>query len=289
MTSQFFVTYRLKPTLAFEEFEDLAIKFENGYEFHCRGDLAWIGFQASTIGWEDKRSQGLSHMQTYLSALALLKEYPFGVEPIQWIEVGQEPKAYVLGRLPSEEPMAQAKVPKVNQDDFHKARTYVILAQISPFFRRAMIDYSVALGFPREAVVFVARALEAVEAHFRLNQRALSSSKTAQRARDIMKNALCLPGSELKEFYKIANDTTVARHAKKLSQLRAPTLDELRFCIVFCRGALDRFALYLWHENRDTLKQELPPLNNLNPKEEFERSNEGLQKALRSILPGELK
>ena len=182
--SQFFVTCRLIPATAFEELHDAPkIKFNDDYELQFFGDLAWVGFQASSADWKNKRHEGLMRLRTYLSAVTLIKEYTFGTEPIQWVEIGQgkgEPK-YVLGRLSSDEPVAQVKAPKVTADDFRKASGYAILSGISPFFRRAMIDYSVALSFLSEGVVFLSRSLEAVEGYFMATQPAPPPGKRKQK------------------------------------------------------------------------------------------------------------
>ena len=291
MASQFFVTCRLKPTVAFEEFDGLPVNFGDGYELDFKKDLAWVTFEASREDWERKREEGLSRLRTYLSAVTLQKEYPFEIEPIQWIEVAGEPRGTesVLGRLEPSELVAQEKPPKVTTEDFDRAREYVIIAEMSPFFRIAMLDYSVALSFPREAVVFLARSLDAVEGHFRVNPTVPASMGKPQKVRDVMRTALCLSNRELNRFHTIANETTLARHAKKLSQLRAPTLNELRFCVVFCRQVLERFAPYLWYENRDTLKEVMPFPENVNPADEFMRGNESLQELLRDILSGKLE
>ena len=291
MASQYFVTYRLKPSDSFEEFGDLEITFEKGYKLLLKRDLAWISFEAGSEDWENKRDEGFSLLETCLSAVALIKEYPFGVEQIQWIEAGREgtEAKYILGRLAPIEPVAQAKPPNVTAEDFHRARQFVILAEMNPFFKRAIIDYSVALGFLQEGVIFLARVLELMESHFRVSYQGQRAGKKMLKARDVMRNALCLPDKELNTFHRIANETILARHARNLSQLRAPAVEELKFCVVFCRTALDRFASYLLYENRDMLRQEVSFPNDFNLAQEFIKNNADLQQLLRSILSGELK
>jgi len=289
--SQFFITYRLSPTSAFEGFKGIPIKYGDDYELQFQGDLVWISFQGNSENWEKRRNEGLSFLKTFLSAVALLKEYPFGVEPVQWIEKRREctEDKYILGRLASTELAVQAKPPKVTEEDIGKARLYLILAEINPLFKRAMIDYSVALSFPGEAVVFAPRALEAVETHFKSNSPVkVSANMRKRKTRDVMKQALSLPEKALKDFHKIANDTTVARHVKELSQLRSPTLEEIRFCIVFCRIVLDKFALYLWGENSDLLKHLMPLLEDVDVVQKIEESSIGLQDRLTKILSGEI-
>ena len=98
-----------------------------------------------------------------------------------------------------------------------------------------------------------------------------------------------MPNKELKRFFTIANETTLARHAKKPAQFRAATEVELRFCVVFCRMALDRFANYLLYENRDMLGQQVSLPNDFKPEQEFTKKNASFRKALRDILAGDLK
>lgn len=286
MTSQFFITYRLIPATAFQELDAAPrVKFDDGYELQFSRDLAWVSFEASSTDWEKKRAEGVFRLRTYLSAVTLIKQYTFGAEPIQWVEIRQqkgEPK-YILGRLSSDEPVAKAKPPPVTADDFRKVGGYAILSGINPFFRRAMIDYSVALSFMREGVVFLSRAIEAVEGYFMVTQPVPPSGKRRQKSRDLMRKALCLPNKELIRFFTIANETTLARHAKSLNQFPAATEEELRFCAVFCRTVIERFARYLQYENRDSLKKELPLPDGRNPIQEFKEQNVLFQQVLASI------
>ena len=124
----------------------------------------------------------------------------------------------------------------------------------------------------REAIVFCARSSEWVEKYFL--------------TRDKMRKALKLPAKYLSQFFKIANETVIARHA---GATRQPTINEIRYCVVFNRILLDRFAAIIWY----SLSKSLPlrweyAQDEKSPLEQFEDKNPSLRITLEQILTGKL-
>ena len=109
-----------------------------------------------------------------------------------------------------------------------------------------------------------------------------SASRVASRGN------LKLSKKYLDTFFRVANDTVIARHTGDPTKIRPPELEELSFCVFFSRMVLDRFGAYLWHRQSDTFPQPFKyPSDEPPPSELFEDFNPGLTKILRGILRGE--
>ncbi len=104
-----------------------------------------------------------------------------------------------------------------------------------------------------------------------------------------MTKKLCLPVKYTTEFFKIANDTVIARHVGDPEKIRFPKIEEIRFCIVFNRVVLDRVSLYLWH----LLSSGLPirwkyPEDEKPPSEILEENKPSISQMLKQILSSEI-
>ena len=216
--------------------------------------MVWIGFDASSGEWLHRLNTGLQGLKTLLAILTLQVEYPFEIEPIQWIE--DKPRdetgkaSYVLGRL---EPdlVVQQEPPQVGTDHIRKGEIYAHIANQNAYYRYALLDYSVALSFPRESIVFCARSADWAESYFDTIKRSLPQQRRLN-SRKLMRGDLKLSKKYLDIFFKIANDTVIARHTGDPTQIRCPQLEEIRFCVFFSRIVLDRFGCYLWHRLSNT-------------------------------------
>ncbi len=272
--SQFITTFRLKPERSFAALQ-AKVTTGDGYELSFQNDLVWIRFEATSDEWLTKLNTSRQSLRTILAILTIQTEYPFDLEAIQWIEDKPRDKDgnanYVLGRL-GPELSAQNEPPPVTLEHIQKSEIYAHLASANPHYRYALLDYSLALSMIREAIVFCARSSEWVEKYFH--------------TRDKMRNALKLPAKYLSQFFKIANETVIARHA---GATRPPTINEIRYCVVFNRILLDRFAAIIRYSQSKTLPPRWAyPKEEKSPLEQFEDKNPSLHVTLGQILTGKL-
>lgn len=275
--SKFIASFRLKPSKSFAGLQ-AKIVTGDGYELSFQDDMVWVQFEATSGEWLQRLNIGRQALKTILAILAIQTEYAFDLEPIQWIEDKPRDKAseanYVLGRLGADLTV-QKEPPSVKIDDIRRGGIYFHLASHNARYRYALLDYSVALSFPHESIVFCARSVEWVKSHFG--------------TRTLMRNELFLPREYVTQFFKIANETVIARHAGDPRRIRSPNIEEVRFCIVFNRVVLDYFALYLWHSLSSDLPQRWKyPADEKSPVELLEARKAGLTKMLGQILSGEL-
>ena len=276
MDSWFIATYRLRPESCFRGL-GYTLKASD-FTFEFKSDLVWVVFNANTETWERRRDEGLDILRMFMSVLTLQVEYPFEIEPIQWIEDNPtgapDTRNYILGRLPPSEPRARAEPPTLTTEEVAKrAPAYLQICAIEPYLRMAVLDYSLALKFTVEAIVFCARSLEWIEIYFE--------------TRDNLRRNLELSKKYVTTFFRIANDTTIARHANDLTKIRPPSIEEVRYCVYFTRIVLDRFAAYLWYKD----SQRLPtpwPQGDKEPAALFTSGNPRLNSSLRRLLSGEL-
>lgn len=275
MNSRFILTYRLQPESSFSGFSYKLTA--SGITFDIKNDLVWMTFEATTETWEQERDEGVRILRTLLSVITLQVEYPFEVEPIQWIEdrptEKSESRDYILGQLAPIDPRPRAEPPNITGDQLERQwEIHLHLCSIDPYFRMAVLDYTAALRFAAEAVVFCARSIEWIEEYFG--------------SRSSLRSSLRLSKKYTTEFFRIANDTTIARHVKDPTKVRAPTIEEIRFCVFFSRIVVDRFATYLWHRNAEVLPMSWP--EDLEPGQMFTEANSRLTRSLRQTLSGEL-
>jgi len=288
--SKFIASFRLKPSQSFAGLR-AQIATGDGYELHFQDDMVWIRFDATPDEWLRRLNIGRQALKTILAILTIQTEYPFELEPIQWIE--DKPRDdtntanYILGRL-GPDLTVQEEPPHVEIDHVQKGEIYIHLASHNAYYRYALLDYSLALSFPQESIVFCARSVEWVKSYFDTIKRSLSK-RTKIDTRKLMKEKLKLPENYLTQFFMIANETVIARHARNLTKIRSPKIEEIRFCVFFSRVVLDRFAGFLWYK----LSDELPPQwkyppDKRPPSELFEANNSSLTSSLKQILSGEL-
>ncbi|GEM_PF-3831802 len=280
--SRFIVTCRLEPQHSFTGI-DLKINLADRYEFSFKDDLVWIVFEAHPNEWLARIQQGLEDLRTIICTLTLQVEYPYDFEPIQWIEDKPAPdpasRDYILGKLGLL--VSRRDAPVVTTEHLRKGAAELILSEFVPQFRMAMLDYRLALSIPEEAIVFCARSLEWVEQYFdalKRSQPLAPARKT--RSRDIMIRELMIPKSHVTAFFTIANDTTIARHAKDPGRTRRPTLAEQKFSIYLTRVVVDRFATYIIVTKQETLKEHLPSQPGFDMKAAFKDANAGLTEFL---------
>lgn len=285
--SQFVATFRLKPE---RSFAGLRAQFttKDSYELSFHDDMVWIRFDATSDEWVRRLDVGRQALRTLLAILTIQTEYPFDLEPIQWIEDKPRDESgnanYVLGRL-GPDLAVQIEPPSITIEHVQKGEIYAHLASSNPYYRYALLDYSVALSFPREAIVFCARSSEWVESYFKaINQSPSKKAKVG--ARNLMRDKLKLPRKYLTQFFKIANETVIARHA---GAPRSPKIEEIRFCVFFSRIVLDRFGGYIWYSQSESLPQRWKyPEDEKSPSELFEANNSSLTDSLKQILSGKL-
>ncbi|MDO8715412.1 MAG: hypothetical protein Q7J73_01175 [Dehalococcoidales bacterium] len=286
--SNFIVSFRLKPTQSFVGLQAKIITGD-GYEISFHDEMAWLRFNATSTEWLHRLAVGREVLRTFLAVLTIQTEYPFDLEAIQWIEDKPRNAAgtanYVLGRL-GPDLIVQQETPSIGIEHIHKGEIYVHLASQNVYYRYALLDYSIALSFPRESIIFYARSVEWAECYFSIVKQNL---KKREHARTLMQNNLGLPSKNVTLFFKIANETVIARHSGDPSKIRSPKIEEIRFCVFFSRVVLDRFACYLWYELSNRLPQRLKyPNDEKPPNELFEAGNVGLTNSLTQILSGEL-
>jgi hypothetical protein len=288
--SRFIASFRLKPSRSFAGLQ-AQITTGDGYELSFRDDMVWIRFDATSDEWLRRLDVGTQALKTLLATLTIQTEYPFDLEPIQWIEDKSRDETrtanYVLGRL-GPDLTVQKEPPPVRIDSIQKGEIHAHLASHNAYYRYGLLDYSVALSLPWESIVFCARAVEWVESYFDVIKRSLPKQRGLG-ARKLMKDKLKLPGKYLDQFFTVANETVIARHAGDPNRIRSPKIDEIRFCVFFSRVVLDRFGLYLWH----LLSSHLPaqwkyPPDERPPAELLEANNPSLIKSLEQILNREL-
>ena len=272
--SQFITTFRLKPERSFAALQ-AKVTTGDGYELSFQNDIVWVRFEAKSDEWLTQLNISRQSLRTILAILTIQTEYPFDLEPIQWIEDkprGKEGNVnYVLGRL-GPELSVQNEPPSVTLEHIQKSEIYAHLASVNPHYRYALLDYSLSLSIPREAIVFCGRSSEWVENYFG--------------TRDKMRNALKLPKKYLNQFFKIANETVIARHA---SATRPPTINEITYCVVFNRILLDRFAAITWYSQSESLPPNWSyPEGEKSPLEEFEDKNFTRIKQLKYLLENKI-
>lgn len=287
--SRFIVSYRLKPSQSFAGLQ-AKIATGDGYELDFKDDMVWIGFDATSDEWLQRLNIGRQALKTILAILTIQTEYPFDLEPIQWIE--DKPRddtgaaKYVLGRLGSDLTI-QEEPPSVQIDHIQKVEIYAHLASYIAYYRYALLDYSVALSLPQESIVFCARSVEWIEKYFSAIKQIFSKPK--QHTRTLMRSELSLPKKYIDLFFKIANETVIARHGGDPNRMRPPKIEEIRFCVVFSRMVIDRFSAYLWYSLSDRLTLRLKyPTGRQPPSELFKAGNSSLINMLKQILSGEL-
>ena len=267
---EFVCTYRFGPTESFRGI-DFTIEHHGGYRFVFKDDMVWVTFQAPSTEWDDRRAFIERYIEFVSGLLTMQLMYAFDIEPIQWTErqvVEPGHVNYVLGRMNRTEPVTRIDAPGVTNQELRRSFGYLVFAELAPELRLAVLDYRLAHLFPREAVVFVARTLEWIERYFKANAPADGRKATG---RDRMRWALKLRKRQLDTFHRIANETTIARHA--VGHPRRPTLGEQRYCLVLVSDVLDRFTLYLWSRHRNALANifEFPQEMDLDA--EFEQRN----------------
>ena len=288
--SRFIASFRLKPSQSFADLQ-AQITTGDGYELSFRDGMVWIGFDATSDEWRRQLDIGTQTLRTILATLTIQTHYPFGFEPIQWIE--DKPRYetgtanYVVGVL-RPDLIVQKEPPPVEIAHIRNAEIYAHLSSRNAYYRYALLDYSVALSLPEESIVFCARSVDWVERHFDAIKQS-SPERTKSATRELMKGELKLPGKYLTKFFKTANETVIARHTGDLNKIRSPKIEEIRFCIFFSHEVLDRFCGHLWH----SLSNELPsewkyPADAQPPSELFEAKNSSLTKILKQILNSEL-
>lgn len=287
--SRFIASFRLRPSRSFAGLH-AQINTKDGYELSFQDDMVWLGFDAISDEWLRQLDTGRQALTTLLAILTIQTEYPFDLEPIQWIEDkprGESGTAhYVLGRLGNL--VVQREPPSVTIDHIQKGEIYIHLATRNPYYRYALLDYSVALSLPQESIVFCARSVEWVESYFNTINRSLSKEAKVG-ARKLMRHKLKLPTKYLGKFFKIANETVIARHVGDPSNTRPPKIEEIRFCVVFNRIVLDRFGGYIWYSmSNDLPSQWRYPADEKPPGNLFEAKNLGLSQMLEQILSGQL-
>jgi len=285
--SHFVATFHLKPE---RSFITLRAHFttEDGFELYFHDDMVWIRFDATANDWLRRLDVGRQVLRTLLAILTVQTEYPFDLEPIQWIEDKPRDKSgnanYVLGKL-GPDLMVQINPPSITIEHVQRSEIYAHLASSNPYYRYALLDYSVALSLPQEAIVFCARSSEWVESYFKTINQSLSKGARVG-ARNLMRDELKLPRKYLAQFFKIANETVIARHARAS---RPPKIEEIRFCVFFSRIVLDRFGYYIWYSQSESLPQRWKYREDeKSPSELFEASNSSLNDSLRQILSGEI-
>ena len=267
---EFVCTYRLGPAESFRRI-DFTIEHHGGYRFTSKEDMVWVTFQAPSPEWEEHRAFIEQYIEFVSGLLTMQLMYAFDVEPIQWTErqvVEPDHVNYVLGRMNRTEPVTRIDAPRVTNQELRRSFGYLVFAELAPELRLAVLDYRLAHLFPREAVVFVARTLEWIERYFKVN--APDDGRNAT-GRDRMRQALKLRRRQLDTFHRIANETTIARHA--VGQPRRPTLGEQRYCLVLVSDVLDRFALHLWSRHRDALAGIFEFPQDMDLDAEFEQRN----------------
>ena len=288
MQSRFIITYRLLPTTSFKGL-DIKIAVGDDHEVLFKDNLVWVSFDADPKDWVRQLSIATQGLRTILSTLALQVEYSFDLELVQWLEdkarEQADSAAYVLGRL-GPDLTVQAEPPSIQADHIRKSEIYVRLAALNPFYRYSLLDYSVALTFPQESVVFSARSVEWAEKYFSAQKEA-TKNLTKLDARSLLRKRLDLPTKYVTEFFKIANQTVIARHAGDPSKIRPPTIEELRFCVFFARTVIDRFGGYLWYEHSALLPDPWKwPADEGTPERKFEAAKKTLNATLRALLAG---
>ncbi len=115
--SKFIASFRLKPSQSFAGLR-AQIATGDGYELHFQDDMVWIMFDATPDEWLRRLNIGRQALRTLLAILTIQTEYPFDLEPIQWIEDKPRDEKgtpnYVLGRLG--DLIAQKEPPTVSID-----------------------------------------------------------------------------------------------------------------------------------------------------------------------------
>jgi hypothetical protein len=288
--SKFIASFRLKPSQSFAGLQAHII-MGDGYELSFRDGMVWIRFDATSDEWRRRLDIGTQTLRTILAILTIQTQYAFGFEPIQWIEDKPRDETgtanYVVGVL-RPDLIVQKEPPPVGIAHIRNAEIYAHLSSRNAYYRYALLDYSLALSLPQESIVFCARSVDWVKSHFDAIKQSLPE-RTKSATRELMKGELKLPGKYLNRFFKIANETVIARHTGDPNRIRPPKIEEMTFCVVFNRMVLERFGLHLWH----SLSNELPsqwkyPADAQPPSELFEAENSSLTKILKQILNSKL-
>lgn len=285
--SSFIVSFRLKPT---QSFAGLRAKITTGDGYELSFHMVWLRFDSASDEWLRQLDIGKQALRIILAILTIQTEYPFELEPIQWIEDKPRNESgaanYVLGKLG--DLTAQRETPSVKINHIRNGEIHIHLATINPYYRYALLDYSVALSIPQEAIVFCSRSVEWIESYFDTINRPLPQKEKIG-ARRRMRDNLNLPDKYLTKFFTTANDTVIARHGHKIKTIRPPKIEEIRFCVFFNRIVLDRFGGYIWYSQSKSLPSRLKyPKDEKPPSALFEEKNPGLTQDLKQILSGKL-
>lgn len=243
--SRFIVTCRLKPSEVFTGLEHQIVTSRN-CKLTFQGDLLWAEFDAHSDDSIDDMNRLDELLRDLLSVMTFQVKHPLEYELVSFIE--DKPRGetgirhYQVGRLG-----LSPEVPRVTSKHLDDGSVMTILLDYCLHLRRAMLDYSIALQYAREAIVFCARSVEWVERYFD--------------GRDTLRKSLAVPRRRLNQFFEMANDAVIARHAGDPQEKSEPTLKDIEFSVKFTREVvLERFFLYLWHKlaGEDPTKVEYP-------------------------------
>ena len=268
--STFIVTYRLKPEQSFAGLK-YQLSTVGGYTLTFDSDILWITFDAYSKDTLNEMNKVSEILRDVLAILTFQIKHPLDFDLISYVE--DKPRETVFERSYGVARLGTpVEPPKVTATHIEHGTLFNQLVNYSRHFRYAIHDYSVALSLGREAIVFCARSVEWIQGYFQ--------------SRKLMKKSLCLPEKHLRLFFKLANETVIARHAGNPEDRRLPTLEEIRFSIVFTREiVLERFRIYLWYElsREDPPKAEYPEEMSP-PSEYFEAENAVFSEELEMIL-----
>ena len=272
--SRFIVNYRLRSEQSFAGLEyQFSTVGEHGYRFTFRGNMLWVEFDAYSTDVLSEMNKAEEMLRDVLAILSFQVKHPLlDFDMLSYIEDKPrdtvDARNYGLGLVkPPDEP------PRVTDSAFKHGNHITQLADRAPHFRRAIYDYSNSLSLPREAILFCARSVEWVKIYFK--------------NRNLMRGSLCLPAKYLNLFFKLANNTVIARHAGSPDKVRPPQLNEIEFSVVFTREVvLERFQYYLWYtlSSEEDPTQLEPPEDTRPPSELFKAGNPYWTEKLRMIL-----
>lgn len=190
----------------------------------------------SHTGWFDDLISGVREfLRRWVDVLAFESGKSLGAEITDWVELEQgderqdpERGKFIVGKVQSQKRL----VTPVEIAELDAALNQESLMVQNPFLRLAIADYHRALNSQEDSLIYLARAIEAVERHFggeKAMQQTLGLSKT------------------FADFVtRRANQTyDHVRHASKTGAVTRPSPDEASECFTRTREIINKFRGHL--------------------------------------------
>ena len=174
------------------------------------------------------------------NALATITATPLQVELSNWVEVSisGHGNPRVVGFTLSH----QQGIDAISSEQIELAHSLLPLMSLIPYLDLSLSDFSQALDYPQHALIFLARAIEAIENHFSV---AAKTNKSMGKER-LMQEMLGVSKRDVEYVTRRANDSH-RRHAAPDGKATPLPEDELAECFQLDFG---HFSVYRYAQGR---------------------------------------